>query len=139
MDVISSLGLRRLMPAAVLAAAVALLPVAVGYPATGSAKPNDGSAPREWDIAIYDSCLATSGMGMRYCCAQSGGVFVGIDYGKIPPTPAKCVAPSANSASQQPQGPGQAPSAGLVPAEPPPTAILYPEHSTPGAILAPAP
>ncbi|MEV3904354.1 hypothetical protein AB0K11_18685 [Mycobacterium sp. NPDC050551] len=81
--------------------------VALGCPVS-VAKPNDGRKPGEWDIGVYDSCMASSGMGIRYCCSQSGGVYIPTDY-RDPPAPPKCVAPAANAPGQQPQGPGQVP------------------------------
>jgi hypothetical protein len=77
--------LRRLLPAAFVAATVAL-----GTPATASAT---------WDIELYDDCmyLPTSGHAgdVAYCCVYSGGELSG----------GKCVAP----ASDEFQGPTETP------------------------------
>jgi hypothetical protein len=93
--------LRRFALAIVFAAAAALGGT-FGSPAIGSAKPNDGSSVREWDIEKFDACMARNPLppGERYCCDQSGGVT---DY-----KTGKCSAPSAMPAGQ-PQAPGQVP------------------------------
>jgi hypothetical protein len=74
---------RRLLPAAIFAAAVAL-----GSPAIASAKPNTG----EWDIGTYDECLAAGG-DTANCCVTSGGVWNGA-FGKPQFT---CVAPAGGA------------------------------------------
>ncbi|BBY43851.1 hypothetical protein MCEL_21460 [Mycolicibacterium celeriflavum] len=116
-------ALRRFVPAAVCAVFIALPVIALGYPATGSARPNDGSSPGEWDIEKYDVCLKT-GKATSACCEESGGVWNGT-FGSPRWT---CVAPAAAPASQQPP-------AAEVPGREPPVV----GQQQPGATFAPAP
>jgi hypothetical protein len=90
---------RQLLPAAVLAAALATGANIVGSPAIASAE-------RVWDIENFDDCMAgLSHDQMNYslneqklfhqkCCEYSGGIF--IDDGYV----GKCVAPPAEPTSQ---------------------------------------
>jgi hypothetical protein len=72
-----SVRLRRLVPAALFAAAVALGINTLADPAIVS-------AAREWDIGEYDECVdwwfdhmdsAGTGGFFKDCCIQSGGVW----------------------------------------------------------------
>lgn len=111
--------LRRLVPAALLAAAAVLGGSAVGDPATACA------APGEWDIGDYDSCMRavherkhkTSQEAVddfRFCCDRSGGVWNAAEE--------ICQAPPAEPADapQQPTLPGVAPRPGEATQPPPP-------------------
>jgi hypothetical protein len=129
----SLLHLRRIVPAALLAATAALGGSAIVDPATACA------APAEWDIGAYDRCVAKAndawaeglikdlGGALRECCEKTGGVYILSNQ--------KCQAPPANSADapQQPILPGVAPRPGVVteiPAPPPPP-IRNPEVTMP--------
>ena len=69
--------LRRLLPAALLAAIAALGGSALANPAAACAAPNTG----EWDIGAYDRCVGTNPPKdfdkfidhMHWCCINSGG------------------------------------------------------------------
>jgi hypothetical protein len=124
--------LRRLLPAALLAATAALGGSASVDPATACAAPND-----EWDVGAYDQCVASYPDPpaenitryldhLEYCCKKSGGVY-SLTQG--------CVAPPAAA-----QGPGVAPPPEVAtdnPAPPPPPVTRVP----PGVIetFTPAP
>jgi hypothetical protein len=91
--------MRRLVPAALLAAAVALGGSALGDPATADAAP-------EWDIGAYDACIfqviedqkngkitsAQADERSRGCCTQSGGIVQPTANGGF-----VCGAPPANA------------------------------------------
>jgi hypothetical protein len=118
--------LRRLLPAALLAAAVTLGGSAVGDPTIACAEPNTGGG--EWDIGKYDNCIAGQKWmegnplykedvieGKRRCCVGSGGEWNAAQQ--------KCQAPAAKPADAQPPHPGVAPppvGATQNPAPPPP-------------------
>lgn len=96
---------RQLLPAAVVAVALATGANTVAYSAIASAE-------RVWDIEDYDNCMADQTGNQldlsindqkafhAYCCSRSGGVFV--DDGYL----GKCVAPPAEPASGTRQLPG---------------------------------
>jgi hypothetical protein len=93
---------RRLLPAALFAATVALGIAAC--PAIAAAAPDSGT----WDIEEYDSCLrqvnsvpaidpiAREEEAFRYCCYRSGGVEVAGGE--------NCVAPAATDSQQSSGG-----------------------------------
>jgi hypothetical protein len=103
--------LRRLLPAALFAAAVALASSTLGYPAIANAV---------WDVEKYDRCVADlvePGADIavqitieRYCCEQSGGLWNGNQVA--------CQAPPAQGAGTDTSPP---PKAGIptVPVQPP--------------------
>jgi hypothetical protein len=76
-----SVRLRRLVPAALIASAVALGASTLTDPALASA--------RVWDIAAYQRCLDNlildgvpdSVVHTINCCLDSGGVWVGLEEG----------------------------------------------------------
>jgi hypothetical protein len=83
------MSLRRLLPASLFAAAVALGGSTLGYPAIANAV---------WDIEVYDDCVATLNYfnrsfwdDMKQCCVKSGGVWKDTLNG------GKCQAPPAES------------------------------------------
>jgi hypothetical protein len=96
---------RQLLPAAVVAVALATGANTVTYSAIASAE-------RVWDIEDYDTCEADQTENQLdlsinsqkafhvYCCNRSGGIFV--DDGYL----GKCVAPPAEQASGTRQLPG---------------------------------
>jgi hypothetical protein len=76
------------------------------------------AAADEWDIGAYDRCIADNGddiLSQHLCCDHSGGVWIPRKLGDN--NSGKCVAPPANPASSQPQGPNRGPRSA------PPTAI----------------
>ena len=96
---------RRLAPAALFSAAVALGTFA--YPATATAE--DGF----WDIEKFDDCLATyGGHAYQYCCLDSGG-----ELGQG----GKCVAPAPHTQGSNGNPTPKPPKAGVlvVPVQPP--------------------
>jgi hypothetical protein len=60
--------LRRLLPAALFAAAVGLGSNIFGYPVVA------GAAPPPWDIEDYDNCMKKTIRDPDQCCTDSGGV-----------------------------------------------------------------
>ncbi|MDH6193756.1 hypothetical protein M2272_000377 [Mycobacterium frederiksbergense] len=88
---------RRLVCAAVFAAAVALPGSAIGVAVIANAEPdNDGS----WDIKAFNDCIQNTTKPTWRCCIESGGV---------PSAPADlniCTAPRAKPATlvQSPRG-----------------------------------
>ncbi|MFZ0831807.1 MAG: hypothetical protein WAM92_01730 [Mycobacterium sp.] len=72
-----------------VAAIILLAGLAVGPPATARAE------DREWNIDMFDKCMAVPGNGEYYCCLISDGDW---DDNRD-----RCVAPPA---LQAPQGPG---------------------------------
>ncbi len=98
----ASVRFRRLVPAALFAAAVALGISTLADPAIASAE-------REWDIGAYDKCIENVFLGgagfveaMRECCINSGGVW---DDDRL-----KCGAPPADDV-ERPLPPRVAPGA----------------------------
>jgi hypothetical protein len=65
-----SFRLRRLMPAALIAATAALGGSALADPAVACAAPNTGG----YDDARYEECRK-SGLTARFCCSQAGGTW----------------------------------------------------------------
>ncbi|HEY6647703.1 MAG TPA: hypothetical protein VI217_11485 [Mycobacterium sp.] len=65
-----SARLRRLMPAALMAATAALGGSALADPAVACAAPNTGG----YDDERYEECR-TSGLNERFCCSQAGGTW----------------------------------------------------------------
>src|SRR5258705_3184799 len=108
---------RFTYPAMLLGAlAVAAFPP-VGLTAVATAEP-------EWDIGIYDNCIAENGdsiASQHSCCDRSGGVW--IPRRVADNNSGKCVAPAANQQAVQPPdgtSPPQGPN--LVPRGSVPTA-----------------
>jgi hypothetical protein len=66
-----SARLRRLMPAALMAATAALGGSALADPAVACASPNTGGG---YDDARYEECRK-SGLAARFCCSQAGGTW----------------------------------------------------------------
>jgi hypothetical protein len=97
---------RRLVPAALFSAAVAL--GAIGSPAIASA---EGT----WDIEEFDDCLAKYGQhAYEYCCLQSGGELTKGPLGK-------CVAPAPEAQGALETSTPKPPKVGVavVPVQPP--------------------
>jgi hypothetical protein len=67
----TSARLRRLMPAALIAASAALGGSALADPAVACAAPNTGGG---YDDARYEECRK-SGLAARFCCSQAGGTW----------------------------------------------------------------
>jgi hypothetical protein len=90
--------LRRLLPAALIAATAVLGASAFGDPGIA------GAAPKEWDIGAYDDCVRAADLLFvegkinsathleltNGCCVTSGGVLG-------PPPANVCSAPAANA------------------------------------------
>ena len=92
----SAARLRRLVPAALFAVAIAL-----GAPAMANAEPNTGQGPdREWDIEAYDNCMNKTIRNADLCCYESGGDFGPSQDGDEAGS-GHCQAPPAQSAGQQ--------------------------------------
>jgi hypothetical protein len=122
----SPAGLRRLLPAALFAAAVAFASTTLGYPAIASAE-------RVWDVKEYDRCVADKTnpgdnldeiLGAeQLCCWISGGDWNDNQY--------KCQAPPAQGAGTDTSTPPP-PKAGIptAPVQPPtvgsPTTLILP-------------
>jgi hypothetical protein len=117
---------RRLLPAALLAAAASLGGSAVAGSPIAHAAPNTGG---EWDIGAYDQCLAgLIGKGLdkeerlnqeALCCINSGGQWSAARE--------KCEAPPAEPAegpSSRPLPQGPILTATPVPADPRPAVPL---------------
>lgn len=117
------LYLRRLVPAALLAAAATVGGSAIGEPATACA------VPGEWDIGQYDTCVHDAetrfargeidGWTLRdelqACCTLSGGI--------LNTSTGNCSAPPA--AEGQPGLPGVVgPGAGVATQPPPPPPVV---------------
>jgi hypothetical protein len=66
----TSVRLRRLIPAALIAATAALGGSALAKPAVACAAPNTGG----YDDARYEECRK-SGLAPRFCCSQAGGTW----------------------------------------------------------------
>ncbi|MGH3677912.1 MAG: hypothetical protein ACRDU5_19700 [Mycobacterium sp.] len=118
----SLLHLRRIVPAALLAATAVLGGSAVGDTATACAAPNTGG--REWDVKAYDTCMRDILVNRdpnksfrdehKRCCSESGGDWDASTN--------NCVAPAAAPAPAEPTLPGVAPRPGVAtqPPRPPP-------------------
>jgi hypothetical protein len=63
--------LRRLMPAALVAATAALGGSALANPAVACSAPNTGAG---YDDARYEECRK-GGLAPRFCCSQAGGTW----------------------------------------------------------------
>jgi hypothetical protein len=127
-------SLRRLVPAALLAAAATLGGSAFVDPATACAAPNTGGA--EWDVAAYDACMRnlilspdfgnrSTRADRQKCCTDSGGQWNDAQ--------GSCQSPPAEPAEAQPTLPGVAPRPGVAtqPPPPPPPPIRNPEVTMP--------
>jgi|tagenome__1003787_1003787.scaffolds.fasta_scaffold20464793_1 hypothetical protein len=68
---IKAVRLRRLMPAALMAATAALGGSALANPAVACSAPNTGGG---YDDARYEECRK-SGLAARFCCSQAGGTW----------------------------------------------------------------
>jgi hypothetical protein len=89
MSTVSIALLRRLLPAALVAAATTLGGSAIGEPTVACAAPDNG---REWDIGEYDACVAKGGHPMD-CCVASDGDWISTGESS---TEGYCAAPPLN-------------------------------------------
>jgi hypothetical protein len=130
---VPAMSIRRILPAALIAATAAFGLNALADPASASALPD---TPGEWDIGAYDQCVNAGENQLpdkpnaqedhlQYCCINSGGVWNA--------SLKKCQAPPAEPA-QGPatRVPGRLPVHTLEPVENP----AYPvTHVQPGTVL----
>ncbi|WP_164478315.1 hypothetical protein [Mycolicibacterium stellerae] len=94
----TSTALGRLLPATLLATGLTIAAAALGGLTAGA-------QPREWDIEVYDACVAQQNwhdaianvQGLTYCCLKSGGVADTHGYCSAPPAEAVSSTPPTRS------------------------------------------
>jgi hypothetical protein len=136
---IPAMSIRRILPAALIAATAVLGLTALAEPASASALPD---TPGEWDIGAYDQCV-NSGENqlpdkpnaqedhLQYCCINSGGVWNA--------SLKKCQAPPAEPApAPATRVPGRLPVHTLEPVENPAYPVTHVQQGVVLYTLAPA-
>ena len=123
--------LRLLAPAVMVAA------IALGYPGLAGAAPSDPSGGGGWDQQYYDWCMAWAGFesDKLKCCSDAGGSNVPTGPGRGDTV---CVAPGGAAPAPPGGGAGPAP-VGTGPRPPVPRlpVVEQPDSAAPGAAPAP--
>jgi hypothetical protein len=106
MNVIAVTRLRQLLPATLVAAAIALGNTALGCVVTANANPNNQN---EFDVGAYDDCMAKTLRNPDVCCLDAGGTPAGDPNDVDSEGNTKCYAPTEDGSPGTPQRSSPAP------------------------------